>query len=89
MNNVDLVVEATEGVSEVVVEKAAPKLVQKIAQLPVLGKVALGVGAASIVALGAFGVVKGIKFVKARFFTKEETPIEENTQETVEETVTE
>ena len=90
--NVDLVVEATEGVSEVVIEKTAPKLVQKIAQLPVIGKVALGVGAASIVALGVFGAVKGFKFVKAKFFTKEESAdeaVEEATQEAVEETVTE
>jgi len=94
MTNVDLVVEgaaaAAEGVSEVVVERATPKLMQKVMALPVAGKVAVVVGGVTLLAGAGFGIYKGVKFLKNKFFKKPEaaveaTPETEETTETTEE----
>ena len=96
MNTVDLVLEgavaqkaAEEGVA-VAVAHTTPKLVAKFVALPVLGKVAVcGLGGAALAAAG-FGIYKGVKFAKAKFFTKKEdaktegTPAEEVKAETTE-----
>ncbi len=94
MTNVDLVVEgaaaAAEGATEVVVERATPKLMQKIMALPVAGKVAVVVGGVTLLAGAGFGIYKGVKFLKNKFFKKPEavaevTPEAEETTETTEE----
>jgi hypothetical protein len=94
MTNVDLVVEgaakAAEGVTEVVVEKATPKFMQKVMALPVVGKVAVAVGGVALVAGAGYGIVKGVKFLKNKFFKKPEAvaeaePEAEQTTETTEE----
>lgn len=95
MNTVDLVLEgavaqkaAEEGVA-VAVAHTTPKLIAKFVALPVLGKVAVcGLGGAALAAAG-FGIYKGVKFVKGKFFSKKEeaqteAPAEEVKAETTE-----
>ena len=91
MENVDVIMDkAVEG-TEVVIEKATPKLLEKVAAMPTVGKVGLGLALAGGLAAAGFGIYKGVKFLVKKF-KKEEVKEELNEEEvapvdTVENTV--